>query len=64
MNYRNDLDECLTYFELLFGFAQSQNIVFWVAQLTLVLHLIIRQQGDQTTRELLYNMVMICCGQF
>ena len=28
MNYRNDLDEHLTYFKLVFEAAQFQNIIF------------------------------------
>ena len=54
MNYKNDLDECLTYFKILFEFAQFQNIVFWVAQLTFALYLIIRLKGAQAARELQY----------
>ena len=31
MNYRNDLDECLTYFKLKIENSQFLNIVFLVA---------------------------------
>ena len=31
VNYGNDLDECLTYLNLLFEFAQFQNIILWGA---------------------------------
>jgi hypothetical protein len=31
VNNKNDLDECLTYFKLIFKFAQYQIIILWVA---------------------------------
>ena len=31
MSYENDLDECLTYFQVLFEPAQFHNILLWVA---------------------------------
>ena len=31
MNYRNDFNECLTYFRLLFKSVQFENINLWVA---------------------------------
>ena len=30
MNYRNDLDECLIYFNLLILYAQFYDIILWV----------------------------------
>jgi hypothetical protein len=54
MKYRNDLDECLTYFKLLFNFPKFRILFFGYPKLLSALSLIIRQQGAQATRELRY----------
>ena len=52
MNYRNDLDECLTYSKSILEYAQFFNTKFWTAQLTFTLKLIASQKGAQVAREL------------
>ena len=40
MNDRNDLDECLTYFELLFYVPDFRILFLWVAYLTFIFQFI------------------------